>query len=74
MQELGETVLAAEPRVDTVRDLRAGHGHRHEKEIAVGGCPVLDADRACSAPGALTVFPSILSQSCLSANRSVLTR
>ncbi|GBQ04236.1 hypothetical protein SSP531S_57280 [Streptomyces spongiicola] len=69
---LGETVLVAEPHVDTVNDIRTGY--RYEKVIAVGGCSVLDVGRACAQPGALTVFPSILSHSCLSTDRSVLIR
>ncbi|MER5833826.1 iron-containing alcohol dehydrogenase [Streptomyces sp. NPDC002130] len=69
---LGETVLVAEPHIDVVNDIRTTY--RYKKVIAVGGCSVLDVGRACAEPGALTVFPSILSHSCLSTDRSVLIR
>lgn len=72
VQGLGEAVLVAEPHVDTVNDIRTTY--RYEKVIAVGGCSVLDVGRACAEPGGLTVFPSILSHSCLSTDRSVLIR
>ena len=72
VQGLGATVLVAEPHIDVVNDIRTTH--RYEKVIAVGGCSALDVGRACAEPGALTVFPSILSHSCLSTDRSVLIR
>ncbi|GGW93590.1 iron-containing alcohol dehydrogenase [Streptomyces lomondensis] len=69
---LGETVLVTEPHVDTVHDIRTKY--RYAKVVAVGGCSVLDVGRACAEPGSLRVFPSILSNSCLSTDRSVLIR
>lgn len=70
VRDVGETVLVTEPRADVVDDIRTTY--RYEKVIAVGGCSVLDVGRACAQPGSLRVFPSILSNSCLSTDRSVL--
>ncbi|MGA5322107.1 hypothetical protein ACPCIU_16930 [Streptomyces seoulensis] len=70
VRDVGETVLVTEPRADVVHGIRTTY--RYEKVVAVGGCSVLDVGRACARSGSLQVFPSILSNSCLSTDRSVL--
>jgi len=44
--------------------------YSYDKILAVGGCTVLDIARACAGHAALICFPTILSTTCISCNRS----
>lgn len=48
--------------------------YKYSKVIAIGGCTALDIGRAISKNNKLILFPSILSTSCISVNRSVLNK
>ena len=46
--------------------------YSYDKVIAIGGCTALDFGRACAIGKTLIVIPTLLSNACLSTNRSVI--
>jgi len=72
LHDLGRCVLVKDQQIEHIEQVI--NGEKYSKVIAVGGCTALDFGRACAIGKELIVVPTILSNSCLSTNRSVINR
>lgn len=69
-KKIGQTVLVTSCKSDVVENIIENYSF--SKILAVGGCTVLDIARACAVNCELIVFPTILSTTCISSDRSKL--
>lgn len=72
LHEIAPTVLVRDQEIDEVEKTLSEYSY--ESVIAVGGCTALDFGRACAKGKELVLIPTILSNSCISVNRSVIKR
>ncbi len=72
LHQVGTVVLAKDQEFEHIESVK--RGHVYSRVIAVGGCTALDFGRAAAVGKQLIVVPTILSNSCISVNRSVIKR
>jgi glycerol dehydrogenase-like iron-containing ADH family enzyme len=70
VKKIGQTFLVSSCQNYEVENLKSNYVF--SKILAVGGCTVLDVARACATDCELIVFPTILSTTCISSDRSKL--
>jgi glycerol dehydrogenase-like iron-containing ADH family enzyme len=70
VKTVGQTILITSCRADEVENIKSNY--TFSKVLAVGGCTALDVARACATDCELIVFPTILSTTCISSDRSKL--
>jgi glycerol dehydrogenase-like iron-containing ADH family enzyme len=70
--DLGRTVAVEDTDASWITEVTSAGGY--SRVIAIGGCTALDFGRACARGKWLAAIPTILSNCCLSSNRSVIRR
>lgn len=72
VHDLGPSIVVEDQKIEHIEKVKSGY--QYEKILAVGGCTALDFGRACAVQKEIIAVPTILSNSCLSTNRSVINR
>jgi glycerol dehydrogenase-like iron-containing ADH family enzyme len=72
LNTIAPTVSVDDQEIEYIEKIEREHSYKNV--IGVGGCTALDAARACAIGKNLIVVPTILSNSCISVNRSVIKR
>jgi glycerol dehydrogenase-like iron-containing ADH family enzyme len=72
IRDLGRTVAVEDTDAGRITEVTSEGGY--SRVIAIGGCTALDFGRACAQGKWLAAIPTILSNCCLSSNRSVIRR
>ncbi len=73
VKDFAQTVVVEDQDISQINKIRESYSYK--KVIAVGGCTALDVGRACAVgKEQLIVIPTILSNSCLSTDRSVINQ
>lgn len=70
VQHFKNVVLVENNNFDQISVIK--NKYNYSKTIAIGGCTSLDVGRAIAKDGNLIIIPTVLSNSCISVNRSIL--
>lgn len=72
VSELGRAIAVEDTDARRISDVTSRGGY--SQVVAIGGCTALDFGRACAVGRWMAAVPTILSNCCLSSNRSVIHR
>ncbi len=72
LKNIKPCILVKDQEIEHIERIKQQMNYTHV--IAVGGCTALDFGRACAVGKDLIVVPTILSNACFSADRSVINR